>query len=251
MNFALVLCEDGITFGGADEFGQMLINVFKREDRAENWVYFKATFDELPDIENANKYDAFIFSGSPMSVNSSVPFLSKLEKFIQEVYELQKISPQSAPKLVGLCFGHQLINKALGAKVINNIGNKFVFKQESVGVAKHLQSKKYYNDVFGKDETVDFFEIHSEEVADLPHEALCVGSSKTCGKEIILYGDLIITFQGHPEFSEELLRNTLIPELKERRFITDTIEGEFWDSMDREKSNRVKVTEMIREFISS
>ena len=55
-------------------------------------------------------YDAYLITGSPCSVNEGHLWIEKLQQFVRDCLVSQK-------KLVGICFGHQLIASALGGTV--------------------------------------------------------------------------------------------------------------------------------------
>ena len=55
-------------------------------------------------------YDAYLITGSPCSVNEGHVWIEKLKHFVRDCLISQK-------KLVGICFGHQLIASALGGTV--------------------------------------------------------------------------------------------------------------------------------------
>ena len=70
--------------------------------------------DSLPDPE---AFDGYMIMGSEFSVNDNSLWIESLLRFIQDVVH------RSVP-LVGICFGHQAIAKALGGTVES--GNRIV-----------------------------------------------------------------------------------------------------------------------------
>ena len=57
--------------------------------------------------------DAWITTGSRHSVNDDEPWIRQLEQFVRDV-------AQADVPFVGVCFGHQLIAKALGGTVVKS-----------------------------------------------------------------------------------------------------------------------------------
>jgi len=57
-----------------------------------------------------NECDAYLITGSKVSAYDDLPWIIELKNFIRTLHQHQK-------KLVGICFGHQLIAEALGGKV--------------------------------------------------------------------------------------------------------------------------------------
>lgn len=68
---------------------------------------FNVMLDEYPDVD---QYNACIISGSRYSVFDD-------ESWIRELHSFVKASILKKNKIVGLCFGHQLIANAMGGQV--------------------------------------------------------------------------------------------------------------------------------------
>ena len=66
---------------------------------------YRVAQGEFP--ESPEACDAYLITGSPRGVYDSQPWIADLEKFIQDCY-------QAGIKLVGICFGHQILAHALG-----------------------------------------------------------------------------------------------------------------------------------------
>ena len=69
---------------------------------------FYVTEGEWP--QQRGDYDAYLITGSPCSANDSDPWIETLQQFVRDCVDSQQ-------KLVGICFGHQLIARALGGTV--------------------------------------------------------------------------------------------------------------------------------------
>lgn len=86
---------------------------------------------EYPLVEDvaAGKYDVLFIGGSHHSAyQTDVPWLVKLrEELIPAYYDANK-----DVKIVGLCFGHQILAAALGGKVGKNPSGRFVLKVEDI-----------------------------------------------------------------------------------------------------------------------
>ena len=63
-------------------------------------------------MEQLDKCKAIVISGSKRDVDGSEEYIKKLCDFIRMLFDLQ-----SMPKIVGICFGHQIVAHALGANV--------------------------------------------------------------------------------------------------------------------------------------
>ena len=63
---------------------------------------------------SAQAFDGYVITGSPASVNDdSLPWVGQLLGFIREVHAARQ-------PLIGLCFGHQAVARALGGQVVRN-----------------------------------------------------------------------------------------------------------------------------------
>ncbi|MBT4760629.1 MAG: GMP synthase [Bdellovibrionaceae bacterium] len=106
-------------------------------------------------------------------------------------------------KLLGICFGHQIIAKALGGEV------KASNKGWGVGVRKSiLKNKKQW-----MAPELDQFSLlysHQDQVSRLPKEAEQLFFSDFCEFEAYQVGDHILSIQGHPEFTKVYARDRMV-----------------------------------------
>lgn len=245
--YGVIACEDAEKWGGVDYVGQLTIDVF-REDQSEDWTYFRTTLGELPDAEELCKYKGFIIGGSHYSANDTAPWVDKLEQFIRDIRQLQ-LNTQTAPKLVGICFGHQIMNKALGAKVIKNKAGKFVFGRCDINIdSTELKESDYYKHVFHGEDSFVLLQSHSEEVTDLPPDAKVLASSETCPNEIVSYGDKCLSFQGHMEITDEQALHKILPAIKNAGLFSEQDEQVMWENMKKKPGQRDEAVRMINKY---
>lgn len=131
--------------------------------------------------------DAYIITGSKHSVNDPWPWIAELERFILKLQQAQI-------KLIGICFGHQLIAKTLGGKVSR------APKGWGVGMSINqvLQQKPWMNPTL---EQFNILVSHQDQVIELPKGAEVLASNDHCPYYMLQIGNLL-TIQGHPEFSK-------------------------------------------------
>ncbi len=72
------------------------------------FLTYRAVDSELP--ESVDSCDGYITTGSRHGVNDELHWIAQLEEFIAAVARSEK-------KYAGICFGHQLVAKALGGQV--------------------------------------------------------------------------------------------------------------------------------------
>lgn len=174
--------------------------------------------------------DAWITTGSRYSVNDDQPWIHQLERFVREV------AKEKVP-FVGVCFGHQLIAKALGGTVVKSdrgwgVGAKEVKVRGDLGL--------------GPSYTV--ITSHQDQIEALPPGAEILGWNEHCPISMLGVGENMIGIQGHPEFdpaySDALMesrRGALIPEA--------TVE-EGMSSLDRDLDGDRLVDWILQRFSS-
>ncbi|MGB1140351.1 MAG: glutamine amidotransferase-related protein, partial [Halioglobus sp.] len=105
-----ILKTDAVRPDFVPEFGEypdMFAALLSRVDPAMEFVTYDVEEGEFPDdIDTA---DAYLITGSKSSVYDDKPWIKRLMQFVHELHVRRK-------KLVGICFGHQLVAEALGGK---------------------------------------------------------------------------------------------------------------------------------------
>jgi GMP synthase-like glutamine amidotransferase len=109
-----------------------------------------------------------------------------LAEFVRELDRRRK-------KLVGICFGHQLVAHALGGKV------EKTEKGWGMGLHTHqFVTAPHWHDQADMD--LDILVSHQDQVIVAPQQASVLAGSEFCENAVCQIGDHILTFQGHPEF---------------------------------------------------
>ena len=142
-------------------------------------------------------FDGYVITGSPASVNDdSLPWVGPLLDFIRAVDAARQ-------PLIGLCFGHQAVARALGGQVARNAAGW------GLGTAPtHWQSTRAW--MQPAQSTTTLMAAHNEQVTRMPEGAECLGGSDFCPIGSMQIGQHIWTTQFHPEmplvFMQALLR---------------------------------------------
>lgn len=147
---------------------------------------------ELPTGEKPalpTECDMWLISGSGKSAYENIDWINELKVFIQDCHKEKS-------KLIGLCFGHQMIAAALGGAV------KKSAKGWGVGVRSFdvLCEKPWMSPALKQ---VSLLYSHQDQVSKLPDEAEHLGQSEFCTYEAFQIGNHILAFQGHPEFTKD------------------------------------------------
>lgn len=174
-------------------YSEMFQKLFSAADSQMLFKSYDVTRFEYP--ENKNDCDAYLITGSRISPYENFAWIRRLEEEIQILHSCKK-------KLIGICFGHQLIAQALGGEV------KKCEKGWGIGRAsRELYQKKPWMDDIKK--TFTILVSHQDQVLRLPPGAERIAGNSFCPNASFQIGDHILTFQGHPEFEAGYLRQLI------------------------------------------
>ena len=184
------------------DYPRMFDNLFEPFGKHVDIRYYFVIDNEFP--KSIQDCDAYMTSGSKSSVNDNTQWIVRLEDFIRKLY-------QANIPFVGICFGHQLIAKALGGKVEKSD------KGWGIGVysSKIVESKKWMSDAL---KAIELVVSHQDQISKLPEESKVLASSNFCPFSMIQVGKCFVGIQGHPEFSKSYsadlmeLRKNIIPQ---------------------------------------
>ena len=167
-----------------------------------------------------------------------------------ELCDFFKLLDCSKLKVLGCCFGHQLINKAFGGVVAKNVERGFVFGADEIKI--NIPEDLVETDISKILEnglSLNMLESHGDELVSLGEGARLLGSSARCKNEIVLVRDNILTMQCHPDLTPELMMMNIWPALTGRGAI---------DPADKEKIEAEmaeldtdKCLDILRAFLES
>ena len=188
-----ILNSDTVQIDGAEEFGQypeMFSKVFWAVDPKIQFKTYEVQFGEYP--PNINECDAYLITGSKASSYDNVPWIYALKEFIKEL-------DQNKKKLIGVCFGHQIIAEALGGSV----------RKSPTGWHAGIDSILLNNHAIeygGKNKRYNLVFSHQDEVDRLPKNATLIAESASCPIGMFLIENHIFCTQGHIELDRKFAR---------------------------------------------
>lgn len=169
-------------------YGDMFERLF-RDAGAEHWQFdiFNTPRGEYP--ASFDSYDAILLTGSKADSFSDEPWVVDLRRRVSALLDQKK-------KLLGICFGHQLIAICLGAKVGR--------APQGWGVGR--MSYDWHTadlPLAPEDNKMALLVSHQDQVLELPDKAVLLASNAHCPVAGYAVGEEVFCVQGHPEFVEE------------------------------------------------
>lgn len=173
--------------------------------KSEYAVHFTGNYDELPEELN---YSGIIITGSPLMVTDLKINTSNISHWLLDKQE-------SGIPILGICFGHQLLNVINGGSV-QNIKSRII-----------IGSKKTYLTHDGKQDALfenlpasfDVFKTHSQCISTFPESAKVLSTNNFGIIDAIKFSAKTWGVQFHPEFNSDIMR--LYIEEKKDRLISD------------------------------
>ncbi|KAF4381085.1 hypothetical protein F8388_012007 [Cannabis sativa] len=237
--FGLLLCADDTDYVKKMYGGYYGVFVRMLKEEGETWDMYRVTRGEYPDEDELESYDGFVISGSRKDAHSNEPWISRLLIFLKKLDSMKK-------KVLGICFGHQILSRALGGKSGRSmtgwdIGIRTVHFSASSSSSKLFQSLK-------TPPLLSIYEIHRDEVWELPPKAELIAWSDKTGVEMFRYGDHMMGIQGHPEYTKDILLH-LIDRLVKLDFIEDSESEELKAKLDEHEPDREALRRLCTSFL--
>lgn len=174
----------------ADKFIRLLSPAKDKFTSPAHFQRYNIIENQYP--ESIDKYDAYIITGSQHSCYENLKWIKDLENYIRLLHQNKK-------KLIGICFGHQIIAQSLGGLVEKNS------KGWELGItATHITQPLEW-----MQPPRDFFfslVSHQDHVTRLPEQAINFAETNLCCYSGFCIENHILTFQGHPEFSNNYVK---------------------------------------------
>ena len=176
---------------------------------------------EFPD--SIDDWDAFLITGSAAGVYDDFDWIEPLRALIRDI-------AQSGKPLVGICFGHQIIADTLGGKAVKSdkgwgLGVRESGVEDPPAFAKELSG------------ALKLLYVHQDQVTAPPTGATVFAGNDFCPIAAYHVDGRILGFQGHPEFTPEVV--DAIMDFREESMGTATIEEARATLEERNDANTV------------
>ncbi|KAH8103318.1 class I glutamine amidotransferase-like protein [Cristinia sonorae] len=207
---ALFLCDTPIPAVRAEDGDYTdIFNALLRKSRPDI-QYSLDPYDVREKMEypkDLDTYDAIILTGSAASAYENLEWINLLVAYIASVAE-----EKPHIKLIGICFGHQILARALGGECVPN-GGLWEVGPTTVDLSDVGQQ------LFGKPQ-INIQQMHRDHVPEVPKSCHLLGSTSIAPNQgFIRFNDpsvqpsadlnlrdiQIFTVQGHPEFTKRIV----------------------------------------------
>ena len=189
MKIGILQCDDVLEkfqprFGN---YPAMIQQMFAAQSGDFEFDVFDCRAQQYP--QQVEAYDGFISTGSRHSVYESLPWIERLIEFVQLLDEKNS-------KFIGICFGHQIIARALGQVVEQSA------KGWGVGIAQNRVIRQM-DWMSSFQPSLDILVSHQDQVLSLPKEASVIAESDFCPYFMVQWNDHLLSIQGHPEWQND------------------------------------------------
>ncbi|KAF2861842.1 class I glutamine amidotransferase-like protein [Piedraia hortae CBS 480.64] len=182
---------------------------------------------------NPDNFDAVLITGSRHNAHDKDPWILNL------INAAEKVLAHPTTRLVGICFGHQIVARALGSET---------------GPCRHgwevsvlpFDLSEKGREIFGSN-TLAVHQMHRDIVYSLPPGVQSLGRSPTCDFQGMYKPNRVVTVQGHPEFKQEFVE-TVIRVRHENGILDDQV---YEDAMRRvgQPHDGVRIAEVLLKFM--
>ena len=188
-----ILKTDDVRKELVEDFGEypdMFTRLISEVDSSTEISEFDVLRSEYP--SDIDEVDAYLVTGSKASVYDDEEWIGRLGEFVQELHQRKK-------KLIGICFGHQLVAHVLGGRTEKSSAGWLV------GVNRHELNEEGLT-LTGLKEGFDVICSHQDQVIVPATESVTLAGSEKCPIAMCRIQNHILTIQGHPEFNPEYAR---------------------------------------------
>eukprot|EP01084_Bolivina_argentea_P114274 203478_1 len=182
------------------DYGIMITKMLKQPNDNTEFITFFVHKGQLPSFSDlVNHYNGIIISGSKYDAHANNEWTVNLRKLIKQLYDYNVENTHKIIKMIGFCFGHQVIMHALrdyGGLCGRN--NKTVWE---IGIKTIKLENAFYNIFKNRNiKSLKLIQAHRDAVLSLPNNAIVLASSNNTDVEMYSVGKQIFCVQGHPEF---------------------------------------------------
>ena len=194
----------------------------------EKWNHYHIPKGQFPSTEALASVKGIVLTGSRHCTYDENLL------WIGDAIEVLRKARTNNTRLVGICFGHQLLAKAFGGKTGENPTQEFVYKHE---ICTGRNRERFR-----------IMQSHRDCVTQLPEGAEDLFMSESCRYEVIRIGDKVLSTQGHPEFTTYLVKNFLSKRRRDMGFSTQQVYERIISECEDE-SDSLRILQTLNNFL--
>lgn len=187
-----------------EAFADLINQVPNQIDLAE----YRITEGQFP--QSAAECDGYIITGSPAGAYDDLPWIHQLGDFIRQAHT-------AGIRLVGICFGHQILAHSLGGRAEkSDKGWGMGLRQFTL----EMEQKPDWMSLPAEDGACNLYFCHQDQVIQLPNNATWLAGNEFCPNMMFAIEDKVLGMQGHPEFTPRVMDAAI-------GYFEDKLDGEF------------------------
>ncbi|GAA6046751.1 hypothetical protein JCM3770_003149 [Rhodotorula araucariae] len=163
---------------------------------------------KFPSAERVKEADGLLITGSASSAYDDDPWIVDLVSFVSRLPTLN-----ASIKLIGICFGHQIIARANGGVCERSA------KGWEIGT-RRIELTQRGKQLFEGRERINIHQMHRDHVPSVPEGFELLGSTSDCDVHgFVRFVDesaphtpeniAVVTLQGHPEFNSTIVNEVI------------------------------------------
>jgi GMP synthase-like glutamine amidotransferase len=211
---------------GGRDYDAMYADMLQAAEPTIDTRTYDVVGGELP--ASPDECDAWIITGARYDAYADDDWIVALRKFVAGVHEHQA-------RLVGVCFGHQVVAHALGGRA-ENTGT-----WQAGPKSLHVEQTAWF-----EGGSVAIHAMHQDVVGELPAGARTIARGDTAEHPMFLVGDTILCVQDHPEYDAAYI--AALVELRRPR-MGDAITDEALARIGRDGVDGDVVARWITDFL--
>ncbi|CAI9287007.1 unnamed protein product [Lactuca saligna] len=221
MRFGVLQCAEDTDYVKKKYGGYFGVFLRMLAEEGEFWDVFRVADGDFPDDGEIGVYDGFVITGSCKDAYGDDAWICELLTLLNKLQLMNK-------KILGICFGHQILARALGGKVARaesgwDVGVRSInLSSSSMKIFSNLEMPK----------TLSVIECHRDEIHDLPCEVEVLAWSDKTRVEMFRYRDNIMGVQGHPEYSTDILKQLINDRLLQCNLIEESYAVEIMSKLE-------------------